>query len=678
MVVGDLNQDGFLDLVVASDGSSSASVLQGNGDGTFKAFTTANTGASQVGSVAIGDFNGDGFPDIATTSAPDNSIYILLNKATTATPTFQAAVQYVQTDGTPTPAPYYLTIGDFNRDGKLDIISANNGNATVGILLGTGTGTFGTAAYYPVGSGDIFANVGDINGDDRVDITAVTGTGLAVLLSGQSESASISNVAFFGCGTQSVTATYGSDGNYGSSTSSASTFTAAKKTTALALSANPANGAVGQQVMLVATLSPYNYGSTTTNGETVTFTNNGAIIGTAPLSSGVATLVYTPPGGTDSYQATYPGDCGFTTSTSTAMGGTTLKASNLQWATPASITYGTPLSGTQLDATDNKNGTFVYTPAAGTVLNAGTNTLSVTFTPDNSNYAVETTTVQLTVTQDPTVITWPTPTPITYGTALSGFQLNATSSSGTVSVPLSSYYNVSGIYSPGTSFSSGGFDNDGSAYSTNSIGSTIVWNGLTFNIGPANAQDAVANQTVTLPAGKYTNLYLLGAMVNNIAASQTFTVTYTDNTTTQVTQNMSDWVYAAGWPGESVVNCNYDRNLSNGTTQADSVCVYGYQIALNSSKTVKSVTLPATRNIVFLSMDLTTPAIQGTFVYNPPAGTIEPVGTDTLSVTFTPTDSTDYTTSTATVQLVVDTPNNPIETPTIQWPTPAPSPTARL
>ena len=164
---------------------------------------------------------------------------------------------------------------------------------------------------------------------------------------------------------------------------------------------------------------------------------------------------------------------------------------------------------------------------------------------------------------------------------------------------------------------------------------------------------------------------MLGAMVNNIAASQTFTVTYTDNTTTQVTQNMSDWVYAAGWPGESVVNCNYDRNLSNGTTQADSVCVYGYQIALNSAKDGEEHHPAATRNIVFLSMDLTTPAIPGTFVYNPPAGTIEPVGTNTLSVTFTPTDTTDYSPSTATVQLVVDAPNNPIETPTIQWPTPA-------
>ncbi len=289
----------------------------------------------------------------------------------------------MQNDGTPTPAPYYLTIGDFNRDGKLDIISANDGNSTVGVLLGTGTGTFGATTYYPVGSGDIFANVGDINGDDRVDITAVTAGGLAVLLSGQTETASISNVAFYGCGTQSVTATYGGDGNYGTSTSSALTFSPSKHTTALGLSVNPVNGAVGQQVTLVATLAPYNYGTTTTNGETVTFTNNGTAIGTAPLASGVATFVYTPPGGADSYQAAYAGDCSLQWRTSSTVAGTTLLASDLQWATPAPITYGTPLSATQLNATDNHRGTFVYSPAAGTVLNAGTNTLSVTFTPHN-------------------------------------------------------------------------------------------------------------------------------------------------------------------------------------------------------------------------------------------------------------------------------------------------------
>ena len=87
---------------------------------------------------------------------------------------------------------------------------------------------------------------------------------------------------------------------------------------------------------------------------------------------------------------------------------------------------------------------------------------------------------------------------------------------------------------------------------------------------------------------------------------------------------------------------------------------------------MKSVTLPNTRNIVMLSMDLATPEVPGTFVYNPPAGTIEPVGTDTLSVTFTPTDTTNYTTATGTVQLVVTNPVTPIVTPTISWPTPAP------
>ncbi len=73
-----------------------------------------------------------------------------------------------------------------------------------------------------------------------------------------------------------------------------------------------------------------------------------------------------------------------------------------------------------------------------------------------------------------------------------------------------------------------------------------------------------------------------------------------------------------------------------------------------------------------LSMDLATPQVPGTFVYNPPAGTVEPVGTDTLSVTFTPTDTVDYTTATGSVQLVVTNPDTPIVTPTISWPTPAP------
>ena len=75
----------------------------------------------------------------------------------------------------------------------------------------------------------------DINGDDRVDLTAVTDNGLSVLLSGQSEMASITNIAINGCSTQSVTATYNGDGNYGLSTSAPVSLTASKQTTTLTL-----------------------------------------------------------------------------------------------------------------------------------------------------------------------------------------------------------------------------------------------------------------------------------------------------------------------------------------------------------------------------------------------------------------------------------------------------------
>jgi hypothetical protein len=69
----------------------------------------------------------------------------------------------------------------------------------------------------------------------------------------------------------------------------------------------------------------------------------------------------------------------------------------LTWPPPAAITYGTTLSGTQLDATGNVPGTFVYTPAAGTVPAVGTDTLSVLFTPTNSAYPPATASVPLTV-----------------------------------------------------------------------------------------------------------------------------------------------------------------------------------------------------------------------------------------------------------------------------------------
>ncbi len=107
-----------------------------------------------------------------------------------------------------------------------------------------------------------------------------------------------------------------------------------------------------------------------------------------------------------------------------------LSVPTITWANPANITYGTALSGTQLDATASVPGTFTYTPAAGTVLGAGNNqTLSVSFVPtDTTDYTSATATVEITVLQATPTITWANPANITYGTALSGTQLNATAS----------------------------------------------------------------------------------------------------------------------------------------------------------------------------------------------------------------------------------------------------------
>jgi hypothetical protein len=101
----------------------------------------------------------------------------------------------------------------------------------------------------------------------------------------------------------------------------------------------------------------------------------------------------------------------------------------ITWANPASIVYGTPLSSTQLDATASVPGTFTYSPAAGTILGAGTDMLSVIFTPnDTTDYTTATASTTIAVAQATPGIVWNSPADIIAGTALSSTQLDATAS----------------------------------------------------------------------------------------------------------------------------------------------------------------------------------------------------------------------------------------------------------
>ena len=84
----------------------------------------------------------------------------------------------------------------------------------------------------------------------------------------------------------------------------------------------------------------------------------------------------------------------------------------LAWANPADIVYGTALSASQLNATvtydsTNVSGTFIYTPAAGTILNAGLGqTLSVSFAPtDTASFLPVSTNVSINVLKAPLTVT---------------------------------------------------------------------------------------------------------------------------------------------------------------------------------------------------------------------------------------------------------------------------------
>ena len=82
-------------------------------------------------------------------------------------------------------SPMSVAVGDFNKDGKADLVVANSGSSSVSVLLGNGNGTFQSGVVYSVGSGPYFVAVADINGDGNLDIiTANQTAGTVSILAG--------------------------------------------------------------------------------------------------------------------------------------------------------------------------------------------------------------------------------------------------------------------------------------------------------------------------------------------------------------------------------------------------------------------------------------------------------------------------------------------------------------
>ncbi len=173
-------------------------------------------------------------------------------------------------------------------------------------------------------------------------------------------------------------------------------------------------------------------------------------------------------------------------------------------------------------------------------------------------------------------------------------------------VDLSSDFDVNGIYQDGVTYTTGGLDGIGNSYSAKLLGTSRVLNGILFNFGPANLPDAVksAGQSISLPAGQYANLVLLGTGIQGNQTSQTLTVTYTDGSSTQVAQSFSDWFTPQKYPREYEAVAMPYRNVDNGTKDRRTFNLYAYRLALNKAKTVQSVTLPNDANVMVLGATL--------------------------------------------------------------------------
>ncbi len=298
----------------------------------------------------------------------------------------------------------------------------------------------------------------------------------------------------------------------------------------------------------------------------------------------------------------------------------------ITWATPAAITYGTTLSAAQLNAAADVEGTLTYTPAADTKLNAGTHPLSVNFTPtDTVNYTSASGSVEIVVNKATPVITWAAPAAITYGTTLSAAQLNAAADvEGSFAyTPAADTKLNAGTHQLSVNFTPTDTVNYTSASGSvelvvNKAVPVITWAapaaityGTTLSAAQLNAAADVEGSFAYTPA----------ADTKLNAGTHTLSVNFTPTDTANYT--------SASGSVELVVN------------KAVPVITWATPAAITYGTTLSAAQLNAAADVA------------GSFAYTPAAGTKLEEGTHTLSVIFTPTDTTNYNTATAEVQLIV-------------------------
>ncbi|HLX84725.1 MAG TPA: FG-GAP-like repeat-containing protein [Terriglobales bacterium] len=193
IATGDFTSSHLLDVAVwavnANTGNSELHIFLGNGAGsltynaTYSAPNSGNTNPGPNNLVAM-DVNGDGKIDIVAMT-PYNGVFVFLGNGDG---TFQAPIANTTVCTNAIGNCESMAVGDLNGDGKPDLAFDSNDTTGGGIsiLLNTGSGTFGSAAYYPVAISGVFAGagiaIGDVNGDKKPDVVVGSAGGATAIV----------------------------------------------------------------------------------------------------------------------------------------------------------------------------------------------------------------------------------------------------------------------------------------------------------------------------------------------------------------------------------------------------------------------------------------------------------------------------------------------------------------
>jgi hypothetical protein len=222
VAIGDFNGDGVPDLALGlvqiadceecSTGSQLVCVYLGVGDGTFRvpncynAVAEFSTYSQGNVSLATGDFNGDGKLDLVSLNADGTTLSVFLGNGDG---TFQPPID--STPGGSNHAP--VIVGDFNRDGKLDLIIPSFSGSTPELLelFGNGDGTFSTPLTIPTSDYQVVS--GDFNRDGNLDLAFLGSSGIYVQL-GNGDGTFQAPVSISSqTGDQLIAADFNNDGN---------------------------------------------------------------------------------------------------------------------------------------------------------------------------------------------------------------------------------------------------------------------------------------------------------------------------------------------------------------------------------------------------------------------------------------------------------------------------------